>query len=499
MSKELMPQSHCTVSYLGPGGTHSHLTALEVFSGIPDIKFRYAPAKKISDVFEFVSKGISEWGLVPYTNSESGVVEETAAQLNKAFFQDFEVFCSVSTKISQDLLSCYDMQNIDVIYSKKEAYQQCAKNISRLVGDHKFMECNSTGEAVQLAKKEPNSAAIASSKILQFVKKMNLLSNSIQDEDSNTTEFLIITKKGSDWPRSIVGLEQSTWLDIHTGLVDACLQELLLKASKWGLISSIVMANLHRLSFHYRIRINSGIHSNPCRFFLHEAAYLKYTILSSPYSIHLENKEALRQVQESIAKTSSIKENGYEELENLAKYLDEHVVNRLNRFKKEAIKLYVHPPVSSMECVWAVLGVSAKNMINTQILRDKTTNKIVFGCVAGDCRVSERKISRLLGGKFRRIPIEEFEHEDIKQVRGAVSPFTAGPGTVIIIDNSLCKNEDFIFLGSGNRNISIALNLRIAGFPDSFGIRYEDIKSDTVNTDVASLRLGKSMQMAGIK
>jgi hypothetical protein len=96
----------------------------------------------------------------------------------------------------------------------------------------------------------------------------------------------------------------------------------------------------------------------------------------------------------------------------IRKYLPAEVADRLDSLSGH--RLYVHQSVKrahSMQSAWGVLGVPPTQMVNTQILRDVTHQKLAFCCVTGTAQVDDRKVLKVTSGDYH------FENELISKWR----------------------------------------------------------------------------------
>ena len=106
------------VCYLGPAGTFTHQAARQRFGSAVE----FEAVADIESVFEAVSRGEADCGVVPVENSTGGVVIETLDTFMK---YDVKVCGEVTLEIHHNLLAKCQMSEIRTVYSKPDALNQC--------------------------------------------------------------------------------------------------------------------------------------------------------------------------------------------------------------------------------------------------------------------------------------------------------------------------------------------------------------------------------------
>jgi chorismate mutase/prephenate dehydratase len=183
-------QAPTRISYLGPEATFTHVAAMELF-GHSSV---YVPQTSIRDVFFDVSKGQSDYGVVPVENSIEGAINHT---LDLFFESDLKICAEQYLNISHAVLSREDsIDDIEVIYSHPQAFAQCRGWIRKNLPNAILSECSSTAHAAQRAFQTEKSAAIANSEAAHIY-GLQILESHIEDHANNITRFLLI---GKDMP-----------------------------------------------------------------------------------------------------------------------------------------------------------------------------------------------------------------------------------------------------------------------------------------------------------
>ena len=174
------------VCYLGPAGTFTHQAARARFGSMVD----FEAASDIESVFETVSKGRADCGVVPVENTTGGVVIETLDTFMK---YDVKVCGEMTLEIHQNLLAKCSMGDIRTVYSKPDALAQCRRWLSTNLPHAELMPMSSTTAAAEMARDEKKAGAIASREAAGIY-GLEILESSIEDEHNNMTRFLILSR-----------------------------------------------------------------------------------------------------------------------------------------------------------------------------------------------------------------------------------------------------------------------------------------------------------------
>ncbi len=187
MSGTIMLQRPMKVAYLGPEATFTHLASQKKFGA----QVEYVSMQTITDVFTEVERGGCDFGVVPVENSIEGAISHT---LDMFVESDLKICSEISLDVTHNLLANCKISDIKKVYSKSQVFGQCRLWLeSNLPGRH-LMETSSTTKAAEIAAKEKNSAAIASSLAAQIY-KLKIREKSIEDSPHNVTRFLVIGEK----------------------------------------------------------------------------------------------------------------------------------------------------------------------------------------------------------------------------------------------------------------------------------------------------------------
>lgn len=187
LSATLALQESQKVSYLGPEGTFTHLAAIKYFGSFAQLE----PVDNIKNIFEYVEKGLSKFGVVPVENSNEGTVTFTLDM-----FMQYEVKISgeIIIPISHHLLSLSGKkEKIKKIYTHPHAKAQCREWLSKNLPNIPLYDVASTAEAAKQASLDEDVAAIASDFAANLY-GLNFVEKHIEDYKHNYTRFFIIGK-----------------------------------------------------------------------------------------------------------------------------------------------------------------------------------------------------------------------------------------------------------------------------------------------------------------
>lgn len=180
------------VGYLGPIGTFTHQAAREFF---PKAGTKFIACKNIEEIFEIIEKDVLEFGVVPIENSLQGTVRKT---LDLLIEKNLIIHGEVELRIVQNLISIEgsDLSKIKNIYSHPQAFAQTKKWIKINLPNANLINTNSTSAAVQQIKElNKDSNAAIGTEFASEVYHLQILSSNIEDNPSNYTRFLNISKK----------------------------------------------------------------------------------------------------------------------------------------------------------------------------------------------------------------------------------------------------------------------------------------------------------------
>lgn len=179
------------VGYLGPQGTFSHQAATLYFGNHVD----YENLRTLEGVFEEVSRGHVDFGLVPIENSTGGAIIESLDTFSD-YLGRLTIYGEVRLGIEFCLLGNCPLDGVKKVYSKSEALAQCYQWLTDHLPDAQRIPYESTAAAVELAYlADPGDgvAAIASAVAGERFGLKPIRKN-IETNHDNMTRFLILSR-----------------------------------------------------------------------------------------------------------------------------------------------------------------------------------------------------------------------------------------------------------------------------------------------------------------
>lgn len=183
-----------SVACQGTEGAYSQIACEKLFE-LPSIKY----FGSFENVFSTVEKGECRYGILPVENSTAGSVNKIYDLM--ADF-DFSIIRSVKLKTSHTLLANdgAEISDIKEIISHEQAINQCSSFLKSLK-DIKITYCKNTAVAAKIVRMSGRKdIATISSRACAKLYGLNVLSESIQNTESNYTRFICISRKTEIYP-----------------------------------------------------------------------------------------------------------------------------------------------------------------------------------------------------------------------------------------------------------------------------------------------------------
>jgi chorismate mutase/prephenate dehydratase len=191
ISASLALEAPMKVAFFGPKATFTHMAAMQHFGYSAEL----VSQKSIPAVFEEVSKGRVQYGVVPVENSTEGMVSHT---LDMFMESDLKINAEVLLEIHHYLLSRTGrMEDVKKVYSHPQPIAQCRNWLAEHLPNIPVVDVASTGVASQIASEDYTAAAIAS-ELASNLYDLKVVQARIEDQVNNFTRFLIIGKKMTD-------------------------------------------------------------------------------------------------------------------------------------------------------------------------------------------------------------------------------------------------------------------------------------------------------------
>ena len=179
-----------TISYQGEPGANSHIACANVY---PD--HQSVPCDTFEDAFAKVESGQTDLAMIPIENSVAGRVADIHHLLPRS---DLNIVGEYFLPIHHQLLGLEGtrLEDLKSVHSHVHALGQCRNLIGEL-GLKAITEADTAGAARALAQEGNNTQAAISSSLAAQIYGLKVLRENIEDEDHNTTRFVVLAKNGA--------------------------------------------------------------------------------------------------------------------------------------------------------------------------------------------------------------------------------------------------------------------------------------------------------------
>lgn len=180
------------VAYFGPEGTFTQQAALAFF---PKGTTEFIPIDRKYEIFQQVEGDYANYGILPIENSLNGSVSET---LDLLIERNLLIYGEIEIRVKHNLIGLPNasLSQIKKVYSHPQALAQANMWLKKNIPAADLFEIVSTAKAVQKVKEsnDPSIAAIGTELAAELY-SLNILAKGIEDNTSNYTRFVIVSKK----------------------------------------------------------------------------------------------------------------------------------------------------------------------------------------------------------------------------------------------------------------------------------------------------------------
>ena len=189
----LFPQRP-TVACQGVEGAYSQIACDRLFKS-PTIMY----FQTFDHVFKAVESGMCQYGILPIENSTAGSVK---AVYDLMLSHNFSIVRSARLKICHNLLTKHGtrLEDIKEVFSHEQAINQCADYLAGLKGVKVTVVENTAMASKMVAESERTDVAALSSRFCAELYGLKILQENVQDQDSNYTRFICISKRPEIYP-----------------------------------------------------------------------------------------------------------------------------------------------------------------------------------------------------------------------------------------------------------------------------------------------------------
>jgi prephenate dehydratase len=179
------------IAYQGEPGANSHLACTEAF---PDMEPAAYPT--FEDALVAVKSGEVGFAMIPIENSVAGRVADIHHLLPGAgLYIVGEHFLRVRHQLMAKPGAT--LETVKRVLSHTQALGQCRNTLKKL-GLKPVPEADTAGSARMVSETEDLSLAAIASRLAADIYGLNILKNDVEDENHNTTRFLVLSKDPDD-------------------------------------------------------------------------------------------------------------------------------------------------------------------------------------------------------------------------------------------------------------------------------------------------------------
>ena len=179
------------IAFQGEPGANSHIACQEVF---PDMEAM--PCHTFEDALGAIADGTARYGMIPIENSVAGRVADIHHLLpDSGLFIIGEHFL----RVRHCLLGIKGARIADLreAHSHTQALGQCRGTL-RSLGIEAIAAADTAGAARAVAERGEKSHAAIASQLAAEIYGLDILKSDIEDEDHNTTRFVVLSRERRD-------------------------------------------------------------------------------------------------------------------------------------------------------------------------------------------------------------------------------------------------------------------------------------------------------------
>ena len=175
------------IAFQGEPGANSHIAIAEAYPDATPL-----PCATFEDALAAISSGEADLGMIPIENSVAGRVADIHHLLPQSgLFIVGEWFLPIRHQLMAPRGATLD--DIKTIESHVHALGQC-RRIIRKLGVKSIVAGDTAGSARIVAQRGDKSCAAIASRLAADIYGLDILAEDIEDEDHNTTRFVILAR-----------------------------------------------------------------------------------------------------------------------------------------------------------------------------------------------------------------------------------------------------------------------------------------------------------------
>lgn len=177
-----------TIAFQGEYGANSDTACRNVFPNMDPL-----PCATFEDAFDALNSGQADLAMIPIENTLAGRVADIHQLLpNSGLHIIGEYFLPINFQLMA--LPGVALEDIETVYSHIHALGQC-REILRKNGWKGVVAGDTAGAARMIADKQDRKSAALSPRLAAELYGMNILAENVEDDDRNTTRFIILSRE----------------------------------------------------------------------------------------------------------------------------------------------------------------------------------------------------------------------------------------------------------------------------------------------------------------
>jgi len=179
------------IAFQGLPGAFSDLACRTVFPAMETL-----PCAAFEDVFAAVHDGKARLAMIPIENSIAGRVADIHHLLPDS---GLHIIGEHYQRVNHQLLVCKGvrLEELKTVHSHVHALSQC-RNMIRQLGLKAVVHADTAGAAMELAESGDRTMAAIASTLAAETYGLDILRDNIEDEEHNTTRFIIMAQEPID-------------------------------------------------------------------------------------------------------------------------------------------------------------------------------------------------------------------------------------------------------------------------------------------------------------
>ncbi len=179
------------IAYQGEPGANSHIACLEAYPDSEPLSCR-----TFEDAFQAVKDGEAALAMIPIDNSVAGRVADIHHLLPAS---NLHIIGEHFLRVHHQFLALpgIGIEAIQSVHSHVHALGQCRKLIREL-GLKAVVAVDTAGAARELMEIKDKTRAVIATKLAAEIYGLKILRENIEDEDHNTTRFVVLSKTQQD-------------------------------------------------------------------------------------------------------------------------------------------------------------------------------------------------------------------------------------------------------------------------------------------------------------